>query len=182
MRLKHFAERHTQSAIASSLDRDMALWRERLQPAYLAARDLARDGQFDKAERMLADLALVPDEPAGNQSAEFLAFEFHRLKASRLLVTGDAAGAEQAARDMLAQPLGDDQLTAAQQLLDTTALANLGATMMRTTALESSARTLQVFLHSQYADNGQFPERLSLDDPELLAPSRHRLAQGHRPT
>lgn len=167
MRLKYFAQRHARYQIASTVERDVAAWQIRLQPAYLAARDLVRDGQFDQAERVLADLALVPDEPAGKQSSEFLAFEFHRVKASRLLVAGDAAGAERAARSVIGQPLGDQQQAAAQQLLDAAALATLGTQMTMTTALQSSARTLQVFLHSQYADNGQYPEHLTLEDPQL---------------
>ena len=83
-------------------------------------------------------------------------------------MTSTPAGAEAAARGLLGKVSGDDQMTAAQQLLDAAAMATLGARMTRTTALQSAARTLQVFLHSYYADNGQYPDRLSLDDEGRL--------------
>jgi hypothetical protein len=167
LRLKDFAKRYESYDIASRALHDAAAWRNMLQPRYLEARDLVRDGQFDQAERALKDLALVPDEPAGKQSSEFLAFEFHRMKASRLLVTGDTTGADAAARALIGSQPGDQQMAAAQQLLDAVATARLGARMTMTTALQSSARALQVFLHSHYADMGQYPARLTLDDPAL---------------
>ncbi len=109
----------------------------------------------------------MPDEAAGAQAIDFLAFDFHKLKASSLLVTGDSEGAATAARDLLRQAKDSEEETAAQQLLDVAAVAELGARMTRTTALQSAARALQIFLHSSYADNGRYPEHLSLADPEL---------------
>jgi len=171
LRLQEFARRHARYDIAPEVSRDITRWQPLLEPAYRRARDLAREGAFDAAEDILADLALVPDQPAGRQAREFLAFEFHEVKASRLLVTGDAEGAEAAARQALGRPLDEGQMAAAQQLLDAAALAKLGATMTRTTALRSAAKVLQTWLYSNYVDNGRFPERLTLDDPDL-APLR----------
>ena len=76
---------------------------------------------------MLKDLALVADAPAGRQSSEFLAFEFHKLKASRLLLTGDTAGAAAAARHLLGGDVSAEQMGAAQQVLDAAAMAELGS-------------------------------------------------------
>jgi len=167
LRLQEFARRRERYAPALGVQHDIARCQALLEPAYRRARDLARDGAFDEAERVLVDLALVPDEPAGRLSRDFLAFEFHKLKASRLLVAGDAEGAETAARQALARPLGDEQMAAAQQMLDMAALAKLGAEMTRTTALQSAARTVQVCLVSYYAEYGRYPERFTLDDPVL---------------
>lgn len=167
LRLQEFARRRQRYASALGVQDDIARWQALLEPAYRKARDLARDGAFDEAERVLVDLALVPDEPAGRLSRDFLAFEFHKLKASRLLVAGDAEGAETAARQALARPLGDEQMAAAQQVLDMAALAKLGAEMTRTTALQSAARTVQVCLVSYYVEYGSYPERFTLDDPAL---------------
>jgi hypothetical protein len=167
LRLEEFGRRHARYEIAGQVEEDVAAWRARLQPAYLRARDLARQGEFEAAESVLKDLALVTDAPAGRQSREFLAFEFHKLKASRLLLTGDTDGAAAAARQLLGGEAGEDQVAAAQQLLDATSIAELGARMNRTTALQSAARALHVAVVSSYADNGQYPDRLSLDDPVL---------------
>ena len=120
---------------------------------------------------MLKDVALVTDAAAGTQSREFLAFDFHKLKVSRLLLTGDTEGAAAAARQLVGGDAGEDQTAAAQQLLDATAMAELGARMTRTTALQSAARALQVAVVSSYVDNGHYPDRLSLDGP-VLSPLR----------
>ena len=167
LRLQEFARRRERYASALGVQHDIARWRALLEPAYRRARDLARDGAFDEAERVLVDLALVPDEPAGRLSREFLAFDFHKLKASRLLVAGDAEGAETAARQVLARPLGDQEMAAAQQVLDMAALAKLGAQMTKTTALQSAAKTVQVCLVSYCVEYGRYPERFTLDDPAL---------------
>jgi hypothetical protein len=167
LRLEEFARRHARYEIAGQADHDIAAWRARLQPAYLRARDLARQGEFDAAESILKDVALVSGDPAARQAGEFLAFEFHKLKASRLLLTGDTEGAAAAATQLLGSGGGEDQVAAAQQLLDAAAMAELGAQMTRTTALQSAARALHVAVVSSYVDNGQFPEHLSLDDPAL---------------
>jgi hypothetical protein len=167
LRLEAFARRHADDAIAAEVARDADIWRQRLQPAYRSARDLVRQGQFDLAETILKDLSLVPGEPVGAQAAEFLAFDFQKLRASRLLATGDSTGAETAARHLLDQAKAREEVAAAQQLLDMAAMAELGARMTRTTALQSSARALHVFLLSSYADNGQYPQRFSLDGPDL---------------
>jgi hypothetical protein len=167
LRLEAFARRNANYDIVLEVERTAGEWRQRLQPAYLNARELARQGQFDLAETILKDLALLPGEAAGAQAIDFLAFDFYKLKASRLLVTGDSEGAATAARGLLGQAKGSDEMAAAQQLLDLAAVAELGARMTRMTALQSSARALHVFLLSSYADNGHYPPRLSLDDPEL---------------
>ena len=167
LRLEAFARRNADYDIVVEVERTAGEWRQRLQPAYLNARDLARQGEFDVAEAMLKDLALVPGEAAGAQAIDFLAFDFRKLKASRLLVTGDSEGAATAARGLLGQAKSSEEAAAAQQLLDMAAMAELGARMTRTTALQSAARALHVFLLSSYADNGRYPQRLSLADPEL---------------
>jgi hypothetical protein len=41
--------------------------------------------------------------------------------------------------------------------------------MMRTTALKSAARTLQVLLHGYYAENGEYPKALTMESPEIAA-------------
>ena len=167
LRLQEFARRQARYDLTARLDPQIEAWRARLQSAYLEARDLAREGRFDQAEWMLKDLALVPDEPAGKQAMQFLVFDFHKLKATRLLATGDAAGAEAAAKTLVTSDLGEQDMAEAQQLLDVAATAKLGARMVRTTALQSSARALHVFLLSYYMDYGQYPDRLSLDASEL---------------
>ena len=169
--LREFSSRHAGYSIASDVDKEIASWRGKLEPAYLRGRDLVREGKFEQAEAVLKDLALVPDEKAGRLSREFLAFEYPQLKATRLLQKGDSAGAEAVLRGMTQTELSEDQMAATQRLLDAASIAGAGAVMTRTTAMQSAARALHVLLLSSYMDNGQYPAALTLDSPEL-APLR----------
>lgn len=168
-RLLEFRRRNARYAIVSTIDEELKAWRPRLDAAYRQARDLAREEQYDRAEAVLKDLAQAQDERAGRLAREFLAFEFPFAKARRLLQKGDAAGAEAVARTLRQTPLTDEQLTTIERLLDDTKTVDIGITMTRTTALKSAARMLQVFLHSTYAEDGQYPSSLALDSPALAS-------------
>lgn len=41
--------------------------------------------------------------------------------------------------------------------------------MTRVTALQSAAQMIQVYLHSSYAADGQYPQTLTLDSPGLAS-------------
>lgn len=137
--------------------------------AYLKARDLVREQKFDDAEAILKDLALTPNDKSGKLAKEFLGFEFPQMKASRLLQQGDTEGAQAVLRGLTRQDLTAEQMAATQRQLDSATVVGFGNTMMRTTALKSAARVIQVYVHSSYADNGQFPASLSLNSPELAS-------------
>jgi hypothetical protein len=169
-RLQGFARQNSRYAISSSVEIEVEAWRNRLEEAYLKGRDLAREDQFDRAEAILKDLAEnLQNERAGRLAREFLAFEFHYMKASRLLLKGDTAAAEAVARDLMQKHLTEEQMVATQRLLDSVSTAGLGLGMTRMTSLRSAARSLQVFLHSYYAEQGQYPKALTLEGPEIAS-------------
>ena len=168
-RLQEFARRNSRYVIASAVDTEVKAWRSRLDPAYLRGRDLVREEQFDRAEAVLKDLARLPDEKAGRLSRGFLAFEFPQMKATRLLQKGDTAGAEAVLKTLTRADLSEEQMAAAQRLLDSANVVGIGAVMTRTTAMKSAARALHVYLLSSYMDNGQYPAALTLGSPELAS-------------
>ena len=169
-RLQGFASQNSRYAISSTVEIEVKAWRSRLEEAYLKGRDLAREEQFDKAEAVLRDLAEnLQDERAGRLSREFLHFEFPYMKASRLLLKGDATAAETIVRGLTKKSLTEGQMATAQRFLDGVGTASAGAGMMRTTALKSAARTLQVLLHGYYAENGEYPRTLTMESPEIAA-------------
>jgi hypothetical protein len=168
-RLQQFARLNARYAIASTAEAEVAAWRGRLEAAYRQGRDLVREDQFDRAEAILRDLAQAPDERAGRMARDFLAFEFFNLKAARLLQKGDVAGADAVARKLRTEPLTEAQAAAAERLLDTASTVDKATQMTRATGLQSAARMIQVYLHSSYAENGQYPETLTLDSPDLAS-------------
>jgi len=169
-RLQEFARRNSRYAISATVETEVKAWRNRLEAAYLTGRDLARQEQFDTAEAILRDLAEnLQDEKAGKLAREFLAFEFYHLKASRLLMKGETAAAEAVARALMKKPLTEEQMAATQRLLDSASTVGIGQRMTRMSALRSAARSLQVFLHSYYAEMGQYPQALTLEGPEIAS-------------
>lgn len=167
-RLQGFARQISRYAISSTVEIELAAWRSRLEEAYLKGRDLAREAQFDSAEAILTELAAnLQEEKVGKMSREFLQFDFPFMKASRLLLNGDTAAAETIVRGLTKKRLTEEQMATAQRFLDSVSTANAGAGMVRTTALRSAARTLQVFLHGYYAENGEYPKALTMESPEI---------------
>lgn len=168
-RLRDFARENERYAVSTDALAALDPWRGKMEAAYRRSRDLAREDRFDEAEAILNDLASVTGEGAGRLAREFLSYDFHRLKSSRLLVKGDVAGAEVAAKALREKPLTEAQMAEAERLLDSTALVDAGVKMMRTTALQSAARSIHVLLHSTYAQEGQYPATLTLDSPTLAS-------------
>jgi len=167
-RLQNFATRNAAYPIAQTVAADLTPWRRQLEPAYLKARDLARDGRFDEAQTILVDLAQLQDEPAGRMAREFLSFEFHQLKASQWLVKGDTAAAKAAAGELRNLPLKEGQRASAERLLDSAGLVDSASRMTRTTALQSAARMIQVALHGSFAEEGRYPESFDMASPVLV--------------
>jgi hypothetical protein len=167
-RLQGFARQNSRYAIASTVETEVTAWRSRLEEAYLKGRDLAREAQFDSAEAILADLAAnLQEEKVGKTAREFLHFDFPFMKASRLLLSGDTAAAETIVKGLTKKRLTEEQMATAQRFLDGVSTANAGARMVRTTALKSAARSLQVLLHGYYAENGEYPKTLTMESPEI---------------
>jgi len=177
-RLRDFARRNARYAIVASADAEVEAWRARLEPAYLRSRDLARAEQFDEAERILKDLASLPDERAGRLARDFLAYDFYQAKATRLLVKGDVAGAQAVARELSKRPLTEEQVAAAQRLLDSASTVDAGVRMTRASSFQSAARSVQVLLHSAYAEEGQYPGTLTVESALLADLRRTGLLNG----
>ena len=168
VRLQEFARQNSRYPISSAVEKQIKAWQDKLEEAYLKARNLAREEQFDRAEAILKDLAdNLRDEKAGKLSREFLAFDFYYMKASRLLLKRDLSAAETVVKALMKKQLTAEQMTAAQRLLDSISTAGVGLGMASMASLKSAARSVQVLLHSYYAEEGQYPKVLTLESPEL---------------
>jgi hypothetical protein len=168
-RLRDFARVNGRYAISAEAAAELGAWRVRMEQAYRRGRDLVREDKFDEAEAILKDLAPQTDERAGRLARDFLAYDFHRVKASRLLVTGNVDGAQAAARELRTKPMTEAQMAETERLLDSTSMVDAGVRMTRVTALQSAARSIHVLLHSAYAEEGQYPAALTLESPALAS-------------
>jgi hypothetical protein len=168
-RLRDFARRNERYSISAEAEPALEAWRAKMEAAYRRGRDLVREDRFDEAEAILKDLAPLEDERAGRLARDFLAYDFHKVKAARLLAKGDVAGAQAAARELRAKPLTEAQVAETERLLDSASIVDAGVRMTRVTAFQSAARSIQVLLHSTYAEEGQYPAALTLDSPTLAS-------------
>jgi hypothetical protein len=166
-RLQDFARPNERYAISPDVEAEMEVWRAKLEPAYRKSRDLVRAERFDEAETILKDLAPLENERAGKLAREFLAFDFLHLKASRLLMRGDIAGAQAVARQLRSKPLTAEQVAATERLLDAASTVDVAAGMTAAAAFQAAARSLQVHLQSAFAEEGRYPGALTLDSPSL---------------
>jgi hypothetical protein len=136
---------------------------------YHEARELAREGEFDRAEEMLQDLSWLDTED-GRSAHEHLRFEFYMEKARWLLVRQRFDEADAVARELLGHDLNRFQRNEAEKVLDYT--GNVGAAMQMAKGTEerSACKQLTVFLATMYVDNGTYPETFSLEDLQQMDP------------
>src|SRR5262245_49566173 len=103
--LDTFMNNNPSYTVADSVEREILEWRGAIQGRYHQARELARDGEFDRAERMLKDLALLPQTEDGASAAQHLEFEFYFEKAKWLMVRQRFQESEAVARELLSRDL-----------------------------------------------------------------------------
>lgn len=75
--LSKFAEKYERYLISDQANYKIKLLKSKTRKNYLHARDLARAKKFDKAEKILTDLATYfPDSTEGEQAKTYLNFNF----------------------------------------------------------------------------------------------------------
>jgi lipopolysaccharide biosynthesis regulator YciM len=132
---------------------------------YQQARELARSGEFDRAEQMLRDLAEVDTED-GKSARTHLEFDFYMEKAKWLLVRQRFEEARAVGEYLLAQDLNRFQRDQAEKILDYTGHIDAAMSMVESQEVAGACKQLIVLFASQYADNGYYPPTFSLADLE----------------
>lgn len=172
--LEAFVDENRRYQIADSARVEMLRFRSMLDGRYHEARELAREGEFDAAEWMLRDLALLPHTEDGASAARHLEFEFYFEKAKWLLIRQRFDESEAVARELLTRDLNRFQRDQVEQILDHTANIDGAIGMSERSKAEGACRQLIVFLANVYVNEGRYPASLSLDDLERLDPYSSR--------
>jgi len=136
---------------------------------YHEARALARDGDFDRAEEMLQDLARLDTED-GKSAREHLDFEFYMEKARWLLVRQRVDEAAAVARDLLERDINRFQRDQAEKILDYTGNVGTAMAMAKDTEERSACKQLVVFMATIYVNDGVYPGTFSLEDLQKMDP------------
>ena len=151
--------------IITEVEREIGRLRELAEGQYRIARDLARAGDFDRAEEILEDLAVhFPKAEVGESAGEHLAFDFYYGKAQALAALERWEEVEEVARALLDRDLTAAQEKRIQATLD--AVSTVGAAYSRANRAQAmiDTRLIVIYLEMTYAEEGQYPSRLSLSD------------------
>lgn len=173
--LTEFRSRNEEYDIVAEVDIEIDRLLSVADGRYSEARELAREGEFERAEAMLQDLAThVPETSAGESAREHLAFDFRFGQAQWLMVR--QRWDESAA---VARPLLDRELTRAQRdeveaLLDNAGHVGAAYSQATRTQARVACRHIVILLQMMYAEEGRYPAQLSLADVEEWDPMGSR--------
>ncbi len=171
-KLETFRKQNARYQIAKTISEDIARLRSKAKGQFHRARDLARDGKFDQAEKILHDLSRhFSDAEEGKMAKQFMQFDLYALRATRLMMDRRLHEAEQTVREALRKDLTQEQIFQLERMLDGISNAKLSQAMSSFAQLQSIARNLHVLLEMHHAENGRYPASLSLDDLRLGDPS-----------
>ncbi len=154
--------------VVDSVDYQIAARRGAMHGRYAQARELARDGDFARAEDMLQDLALAPGTEDGASAKQHLEFAFYLEKTKWLLVRQRFEEAEAVARMLQARDLDRFQRDQVEQVLDYVSNVDGAMQMGEQAKAQSACRQLIVLLASVFAEEGRYPETFALADVERL--------------
>jgi hypothetical protein len=165
--LEIFLRDYDKYEITDLVETEIDRYRAIAQGRYHEARELARQGEFDRAERILVDLAEhLGDTPDGDNARRHLEFEFYFGKAKWLLVRQRFEEAEVVARDLLDRDLTAFQAEQVEMILDNVGMVDAASGMAERAAAQAACRQLTVMLTQQFVEEGRYPSRLSLADVE----------------
>ncbi|MDH3197976.1 MAG: hypothetical protein OEO21_07025 [Candidatus Krumholzibacteria bacterium] len=163
--LEGFLRRSKGYALADTVRVEVERYRTAAEGRYHEARDLARNGQFDRAEHILEDLATyLPDTPDGDSAREYLEFEFDFGKVKWLLIHQRFDECTTVARSLLERDLTPVQQDQVETVLDQLGQVDAAITLSERSNAENACRQLAVMLAQAFVEEGAYPSRLSLTD------------------
>jgi len=172
--LESFLDLYHRYEIADSARLEMSRFQSAIDGRYHRARELARDGDFERAEHMLEDLAQVPDTDDGTSARRHLEYDLYYEKAKWLLYRQRFEESEQVARNLLTRDLNRFQSDQVEQILDHVSNVDAAIGMSERASAEGACRQLVVFLANLYINEGRYPDSLTLSELKRLDPHSSR--------
>ncbi len=118
-RLETFRKQNARYPIANTISEDIARLRSKTKGQFHRGRELAREGKFDEAEKILHDLSRhLSDAEEGKMAKQFMQFDLYMLKATRFMMDRRLNEAEQAVREALRKDLTQEQTFQLERMLD----------------------------------------------------------------
>jgi len=167
-KLEDFQKQNAKYDLAATVSADVAQLKAAVKDRFSTARDAVRQGQAERAEKIMKDLAQhFPDTDEGRMAQRFLRFDFHLVKANRLMMDRRVDEAEQAVRQVLKADLTAEEREQAERMLDGISHTQLALAMSNAARVQNVCRMLQVLLKVHHAEQGKYPPTLSLADLKL---------------
>ena len=171
-KLTAFRDAYAKYQISTTVTGDISRLREQVKGRLHTARELAREGKLERAEKIIKDLANhFADMDEGQMARQFMQFDFFMLKANRLMQERRLDEAEQTIKGLLKKELTTEQVFLAERVLDGISQAKLSQAMSTVAQLQNAARNLQVVLHMHFAEQGKYPPTLSMENLGSIEPS-----------
>lgn len=165
--LEAFVHQYGDYDIADTAQVEIDRFRAETEDRYHEARELARDGDFDRAEHILVDLAdHLADTPDGENAQRFLEFEFYFSKAKWMMVHQRFEECGAVARELLEGDLTAYQSEQVEMILDNVGYANTAVSMSERANAQNACRQLSMMLTQRFVEEGLYPQSLSLSDVE----------------
>ena len=170
-KLREFLRENITYEIADTVQVEIERFYAAAVGRYHKARELARQGQFDRAQQILEDLSHnLPDTPEGEGAREYLVFDFEMGKAKWLMVRQRFVECEKVARNLLDKDLTSNQMAQVEDILDSVGYVAAAQVQVERSTAESACQHLRVLLANQFVEQGGYPSSLTMKDIEKLDP------------
>lgn len=167
-KLEDFGKMNRSYKIADVVSEEIKKLREKIDGRFHFAKELARSGEFEQAEKILKDLAqYFPDTEDGKLAKKDLQFDFYMFKAQTLTMKRQLDEAEQIIKELLEKDISSDQKEIAERLLDSISISKQATEQSRLANMKSFCANLRILLEMYYNENGSYPAHLSLDSLKL---------------
>jgi tetratricopeptide (TPR) repeat protein len=161
--LQTFLSENKSYEIADTVRNEIERFRSYADGRYHEARELAREGRFERAEEILEDLAHLPDTPDGEGAREHLEFDYYLGKAQWLLMRQRYRESASVARALLEQDLTPTQANQVESILDNVGHVDAALAHAERTNAHNACRHVMVMLAQQFVEEGRYPSDLSIE-------------------
>jgi predicted Zn-dependent protease len=177
-RLEGFQKVNENYSISITVKEDVDQLRDQLEGRYHVARELAREGELERAEKILKDLIMYfPDTDDGEKAERYMQFDFDMFKATQLMMDNRYEEAEQTIREVMTRELTLQQAENAERLLDGLTNAKRGHAISRIQSMKAACHRLYLLLTRYRVENDNYPEHLNLHSLDFVDSASERALQ-----
>lgn len=170
LELEAFKSRTGQYKISEKVSEKIENLRKKVKGQYAKARDLAREENLERAEKILEDLAIhFSDTTDGKMAKKYLRFEYPMFKANRLLMNRKLDEAKTILTKLQTKELTANETQHLERLLDSISTTQKAVSFSGERKFKAACRMLLINLKRYRGENGEYPNILSLDSDKLLS-------------